>query len=403
MYELNIIKSFLDKDNYTKYRSYIDTKELTKELVPVFNALDEWYKSNTDSPQLGDIANLVAMSNTDTYYNHVFDTLAKVTVSETTVVLLEKFKERRLLETLSVAAYEAYEGMRTVTDVLSIADKIKNPQAVGTFEYVEDDLETILNNSVKETGLRWRLNFLNRSLGSLRQGDFGFIFARPETGKTTFLASEITFMAEQANKREMGPVVWVNNEEQGRKVKLRMYQGALGAHLNHLLADPAAMQQAYINKVGNKLKLYDSASVHRAEVEALCQKENPSLIIFDQIDKIKGFKADREDLAMGAIYTWAREIAKTYCPVMGVCQADGTAENERWLYMTHVANAKTAKQAEADFILGIGTVKDPGYEFIRFLNISKNNLIGDQQTGSTLRHGKAEVKIRADIARYEDL
>jgi replicative DNA helicase len=343
------------------------------------------------------------MSTTDKYYNHVFDTLSKISVSESAVVLLEKFKEKRLLEEMSVLAYEASEGMRTVTDVMAIAEQLKNPQAIANFEYVEDDLEAILNNTVKEPGLRWRLQFLNRSLGSLRPGDFGFIFARPETGKTTFLASEITYMAEQANHRAMGPVVWLNNEEQGRKVKLRMYQGALGANLNHLLTDPKASQTAYLNKVGDKLRLLDSATIHRSQVEALCEKEKPSLIVFDQIDKVKGFKADREDLVMGAIYVWSREIAKHYCPVIGVCQADGTAENERWLYMTHVANAKTAKQAEADFILGIGKSNDPGFEFIRFLNISKNKLAGDPDTEAALRHGRTEIKIRPDVARYEDL
>jgi replicative DNA helicase len=70
----------------------------------------------------------------------------------------------------------------------------------------------------------WRLKSLNTALGSLRMGDFGFVFARPETGKTTFLASEVTFMAEQTE----GNILWFNNEEQGGKVKSRCYQATLG-------------------------------------------------------------------------------------------------------------------------------------------------------------------------------
>jgi len=128
------------------------------------------------------------------------------------------------------------------------------------------------------------------------------------------------------------------------------------------------------------------------------------LIIFDQIDKITGFEADREDLKLGAMYQWARELAKEFdCPIIAVCQADGTGEGQKWLTMGNVANAKTAKQAEADWIVGIGKVPDTGYEAVRYLHASKNKLAGDEDSDPSLRHGKCEVLIKADIARYDDI
>jgi len=135
----------------------------------------------------------------------------------------------------------------------------------------------------------------------------------------------------------------------------------------------------------------------------ICKNLKPSLIVFDQIDKLKGFDNDREDLRLGAIYIWARELAKTYCPVIGVCQADVSGEGKKWLTMDNVANAKTSKQAEADWILGIGAVHDIGLEFIRYLHLSKNKLDGDENTDPLLRHGRCEVKINPNIARYEEL
>jgi hypothetical protein len=68
-----------------------------------------------------------------------------------------------------------------------------------------------------------------------------------------------------------------------------------------------------------------------------------------------------------------------------------------------VANAKTAKQAEADWILGIGKSHDVGWETIRFLHLSKNKLMGDKDTDPTMRHGKVEVVIKPEIGRYVDL
>lgn len=284
-------------------------------------------------------------------------------------------------------------------DTVAVASEEEQPEN----DFVEDDLGFLITHTVQKQGLRWRLNTLNEMLGSLRKGDFGFVFARPETGKTTFLASEISFMAEQLDD-EAGPIVWINNEEQSGKPMLRCVQASMGAKLDELKSDPKKFGDLYQQKTKGKIKIIkDIALVHKTTVEALCRRHKPSLLIFDQIDKIVGFESDREDLRLGAIYQWARELAKVYCPVIAVCQADGTGEGVKWLTMSHVANAKTSKQAEADWILGIGKVNDPGYDNIRYLHLSKNKLLGDEDTIPDQRHGRREVIIDAQIARYKDI
>ena len=405
MYELSIIKSFLNKRNYQQYRSFVTDKEVSTELRPVFKALDEWYTQNTGSPSLEDVANLTfarGIQDKDKEYTKtVFDTLQRINGEETVITLLEGFKTNRTLSDLALVAYEASEGRRSLPEVLELTEKLKKPQFAAT-DWVTDDLKEILSKTIHAPGLRWRLNSLNHSLGSLRRGNFGFVFARPETGKTTFLASEVTHMASQVGA-ESGPIVWINNEEDGSVVKQRIYQGALGTTIARLEKHPDSAQEAFLKVTNGKLRLLDRAGIHRREVEAICENESPSLLVFDQIDKIKGFKADRQDLAMGAIYIWAREIAKTYCPVIGVCQADVSGENKKWLYMDNVADAKTAKQAEADFIIGIGKIHDAGFEDIRFLNISKNKLAGDADTNRSNRHPQIQCQIKPEIGRYEDL
>ena len=160
------------------------------------------------------------------------------------------------------------------------------------------------------------------------------------TGKTTFLTSEVSYMASQL-KPGMGPILHFNNEEQGNKVKLRYFQATLGLTLTELMSNREVNQQKYLKETNEgQIQIYDNAEIHRNRVDAICANLRPSLIIFDQLDKIKGFAADREDLRLGAIYIWARELAKKYCPVIGICQADGTAEGVKYLTMDHAANAK---------------------------------------------------------------
>jgi hypothetical protein len=157
------------------------------------------------------------------------------------------------------------------------------------------------------------------------------------------------------------------------------------------------------NLTGGRIKIYDDAGMSRRSVEARCKELNPSLIILDQIDKIKGFDADRYDLQMKAIYQWARELSKRYGPVIAICQAGGTGEGKKWLSMIDVDSSHTSKQGEADYIVGIGKSHEEGMQEVRFLNISKNKLMGDEDTLPDLRHGKAEVLIKAQIARYESI
>jgi hypothetical protein len=199
------------------------------------------------------------------------------------------------------------------------------------------------------------------------------------------------------------PILWFNNEEQGGKVQLRCYQSALGSTALDLYADTVGNREKYSATTGNRIKIIADPIITRKRVEELCERYQPALVIFDQIDKIKGFSDDRNDLELKAIYIWAREISKKYCPVIGICQAGASGEFKRWLTMNDVDNSKTGKQGEADWILGIGKVADEGMEFIRYLCLSKNKLLGDKDADPEMRHGRWEVRIQPEIARYADL
>jgi hypothetical protein len=236
-------------------------------------------------------------------------------------------------------------------------------------------------------------------MGSLRQGDFGFIFTRPEVGKTTLLASEGVNFAPQLD----GPYIHFSNEEFGPKVMIRYYQAAFGITVKELFRDRKRYEKEFLEQTAGRIKIYDAAAITKSKVEEICERLNPRFIVFDSIDKLKGFQDDRDDLVYKQIYAWSRELAKTYGPVIGVCHASVNAERKRWLEMDDVAYAKTAKQGEADWILGIGATYQPGQEFIRHLHLPKNKLMGDEDMDESLRHGKLDVLIHPEIAQYEDL
>jgi hypothetical protein len=404
MIELQVLQALLNKDTWIAYRKYVDKKQLTKELSTLLDILDTHFSKRDDSLTVPEFEIICETSGKiDKTHRAVLETLGSCHVRPELVEdLLKAYKRKSVLSQLALASYDASEGRKDIATVHKLIEQLDEQQELTTTEelsFTTDDLEVLYAESYAQPGLRWRLDTLNHSLGSLRKGDFGFVFARPETGKTTFLASELTFMAEQATR----PVLWINNEEQSNKVMLRCYQAYLGLTTAELASDIPWARHKFQEGLQGRLKIFNGVTSTAQEIEQLCQSINPELIIFDQIDKIKGFDDDRDDLRLGAIYQWARELAKTYGPVIGITQADGTGENVRWLNMNNVANAKTSKQAEADWILGIGKIHDASMEYIRFLHLCKNKLQGDPDTLPEMRHGRMEVKISPEIARYEDI
>jgi replicative DNA helicase len=409
--ERDFIVLLLGKNEFNLFFEFLDLgyiKDNYRELSYIYLALKECHTA-TDKD--------ITLSELQAWFFHKYPSLEKgiylplfESLSETQInpdlglALLKQIKARKQALKLSEAAFKFSSGTGEVDDIAKEYERFSGNQSdvKEEFEFVTTDLSIIVADLFGTPGMRWRLDSLNKSLGSLRKGNFGFIFARPETGKTTFLASEVTHFLDQLGEED-GPIIWFNNEQPGREVMLRVIQSYFGITMEALLASSGRYAEQFKHATGNKFLLVDDANIEKSEVERILKRFNPSLVVFDQTDKIKGFVDDREDLRLGNIYIWARELAKKYCPIIGVCQADGSGDGQKWLTMNNVANAKTSKQAEADWILGIGHSFGEGQQFIRYLNISKNKLLGDSDTLAKMRHGRMEVLIEPEIARYKDL
>jgi len=315
--------------------------------------------------------------------------------------IVKQHVERVQATELALLGMEVAEGKKEYGVLSQFLSSLSQNNEIKQQSYVTDDLTELLSSTILSPGLRWRLDSMNKHLGSLRQGDFGFIFKRPETGGTTFLASEVTRFATQTDK----PIIWFNNEEQGAKVKLRCFQALFGINLDELQKNSDVYNERYSQTIRDRIRIVDIASCTSSVVDRIVAScpDGVGLIVFDQLDKIKGFADDRQDLELKAIYQWARELAKQYAPVIGICQASASAEGKKYLQMDDVDNSKTGKQGEADWILGIGKSNQQGYESLRHFHLCKNKLIGDKDTIPERRHWQWDVILDAELARYRDV
>ena len=410
--DVDLLSLCSTREVYARVRPHVSEKSLSNEALTILNTIDGWYK---DHPLFGEFkwteletyffVTRAHTISTDLYgvFKEIFKNLAAYKSTSSQEELMNYYINQEYAARITEALVKVREESATISDIGSLVDAYdKEIKRTSDDVFVDDDVSSMLS-TVSSPGLKWRLNELNISLGPLRQGDFVIVSARPEVGKTTFLADNVSYMAEQIVDER--PVLWINNEERSDKVKWRVIQSTLGITTKDMEADLPACVKKYqaIMRKENRILIPRSDSGFNSvkSIERLLVNTNPCLIIFDQLDKVVGFgggRDEREDLRLGRVYQWAREVAHRYGPVIAASQADASAQGMQWLDMDKLRGSKTDKPGEADAIITIGV--DPEQPTKRFINIPKNKLHGGPISDERERHGKWEVTIRPDIARY---
>ena len=408
------------KENLQRYRRYIKPHIVVKETNIILDGMDKYYKT---FPSVTTInwEPFTAFLIADQSKRLTDDSIVKLRMTLTKAkTFVPHHAHEEVIKTLIELDYLAQimeecekvkEGSSDLEHVHILAtDALKNVERYIEKDelFVSADLSSIADR-ISSTGYEWRLDVLNRSLGPLRNGNFVIVAARVEVGKTTFLASEVSYIAQQLPKDR--PVVWVNNEEESSVVFFRIVQAALGVESKEMIADSKAAMIAYTALMGgdkDKIRVTKDTN-HVRDLETLFREINPGLIIFDQLDKVAGFKeSEREDITLGKIYKWARELARTYGPVIAASQLSATAvdlKDPPFIGMDALRGSKTDKPGEADAVITLGKYKEPKTpeeEMIRTINVPKNKLPGGgSKQMESERHGQYLVTIDPIRARFE--
>ena len=278
-------------------------------------------------------------------------------------------------------------------DVYDLAEDAKLEAGIQTdTDYeVRGDFAAMVRDSMDiGTGLQWRSNVLNKAIGSIRKGDLIVTAAFVDTGKSTWLASEVTNMAQQLEGDEK--VLVFNNEERGDKVRRRLVRSACGCTVEEMERDPERLWAEYVDRMGgdpHRIVLVDHQTITAGMVRKKLRQYNARLVAFDQLFKIRigGSYGDDKLAKLQANFEWARGIAKQYAPVIAIHQARGDANGERYIEMNQLAGSQQALQGEADAIITLG--RDLEVPDARYIYIPKNKM--ERPGDETCRNIKAEV------------
>lgn len=303
-----------------------------------------------------------------------------------------------------LAKFEAGDLPNIQGEISILIDAFKADAGIREIDYIKDDIMDLLQAEIDDSGLQFRLECLRTACRGLRGGDFGIIAGRPDKGKTTFIASELTHLAAQLPPNRNA--IWLNNEGPGKRIIPRLYQAALGATVSELIkigAKPNAVREAYIAVMGaiDRIRVIDIHNADCFTVEGIVEKQNPGVVIYDMIDNVRGFgDAPRTDLGLEKMYQWARELAVKYDHVgLATSQVSNDGDGLQFPTMGMLKDSKTGKQGANDFMIMIGASNDPGLQSVRYIGMPKNKI---RREGAP-QDPRATVQYSPQIARFEDI
>lgn len=404
--------SLLDTDTaYHLYSPYIKHYVLTDEVGQLVKDIGIYYTSHVgvtklDWDKFKTWFQVVQHPNMRKEQYQVYDTVITNLQGYTPdPAVIQKLIDTDYIAQVRTKSSEYIEGkakgdtFSEISDLLEEREK-KKAESTSKSDFVDMDVDRLVTSVVKGHGIEWRLDTLNETVGQIHHSDFIVVCKRPETGGTSFMVSEFTYMLGQLPEGK--DTIIFNNEEGGDKLALRIIQSALNITTQELISDIPRYTQEFDKFLGTrKLRLVHKPGITHREVERILKQGNYFLIGINVLDKIKGFDPKMPDVERRQhVAEWCRGLADKFGVVMGVVQAGDAGEGVEYMTQNMLYGSRTGVQGEIDILIMIGKNHDPTQEDLRFFSIVKNKKPITGRMVKERKHGKFPCKFDTDTGRY---
>lgn len=341
------------------------------------------------------------------YYSKILSYADKESDEVSRTVLINSLLELNLANDVQhlLDAYSEGDEVDLITDLTVLVEKTQESRERKTdHNWIQTPIEEMLKEDEDETGLSFRMGCLRDSTRPLRGGDFVIAAGRPDSGKTTMIAGEITHMAAQWDDR---PIIWLNNEGDGTRIRKRVVQSGLAATIPEMISMKGNVIKNYEKAIGTSDSMIRVIDIHdywNWQVAELVEQHTPKLVIMDMIDNIKfsGLSlagGARTDQILESMYQWARVLAvKNNLAVIATSQISGDGEGVQFPEKSMLKDSKTGKQGAADLMIMIGRSDDPMLDDFRYISTPKNKL---RRTGVPMP--RAQTLFNIDRGRFQDM
>jgi len=392
--ELSLLKAMSVKENLNTYLHLLNPKTLSKESVELLNDYKTYFslRVTQEAVDFNDFSSFFFIErhpNLDDKsiekWKTIISKVQKLPLEGNSCTnIIAAFEQQELYAQLHQDLDKNVPLETVVSKMETARQKLESLKSISNALEEDMDLTLALSSTDRSKGLQWRLNCLRELFedGGLVKGDFGIIAGYVDSGKTSFLCSEISHMAQQLEGDQW--IAWLNTEGSWQQIVPRIYSATLNCTQADLRKFPDSAKEKYTKLMKgnrNRIRVLNFQRKSTKDVEDLIRHNPPSLIIFDLLDGLRGFEKfmggdGNVTERYSQLYQWAREVATQYCPVLAISQLNGDGNNEPYPTITNLRGSRVDKQAAATFQLIIGSMEGNNTE--RYLSMPKNKISSEK-------------------------
>lgn len=402
--EIELLKTLLKHETYNNTKARLRRTIFSEDTAHVYDLLEHAHaKYETDlSPEdllsIWKVKNPVATASEENNFLDMVDLIRKHDAITPKIAedVIEGLWRREIGREIADMGISMSEGdTSALLRLQSLIEKVADSYMPDEFgDPTTDDIYELLAVTSNENRYQFNIRTLSRHLYGIGAGEFAIVAARPETGKSAFVVSICA--APNGFCQQGAKVLYLGNEENTTRTKLRAIQACSGMTREEISEDPDLAMSRYMS-IRDRLIMKDIQEWDLTTIDAYCAKMKPDVLVLDQADKITisgNYNATHERIR--ELYRSLRELAKRHdCAVFAVSQASAEAEGKTRVDFSMLEGSKTGKAAEADVIIGIGKHSggdDGEPDDTRFLCVSKNKISG--------YHGVIPCQLEGAISRY---
>ena len=323
------------------------------------------------------------------FYDKVFPTIEKDAPESLSSTLKQDMQHMHYATLLANKTQDMLDGkidgVKLVEDVNQATEKVMEQMAMNKdVVWDTEDFAESASATSYESGLKFKLECLDQSIGSLHPSKFLIVGAYVDTGKSTFLADQFgasmfrQIVAEcNRDKWFYGrPIIWFNNEGSTRDIKMYFHQSLLNSSSDVIRNRSTEARAAYdkMDQERDLFRVVPCQGWHIREAEHIIKTYKPAIVIYDMLDNFRGFEdAERGDQRYRYLYDHARQMADQHQHVaIGTSQCVGDAEGLERIPMSYLEGSRVAKQSTADGIIMLGRSLESGKQNSRYIFTPKN-------------------------------
>jgi replicative DNA helicase len=397
MIELTLLKALSIKESFNKYKNILNPKTLSQQSLLLLKDYEVYFHKyehdkidwNLFPTYFFEIRHPYLDEKSILEYKTIIESISSLAVNGEIKEIYKGFEQQEFY----IELQRLLDSNIDIKELKIKLDDFNKRIETKTELDVEMDLKSSLDYTNRSEGLIWRCEKLkNHFQGGLIKGDFGIIAGYVDTGKSSFIASEVSNMGQQLKDDEY--ILWCSNEGDWKSLLPRLYCSTLNCTDKELRQYLDKAEEKYIRLMNgnkNRIVIKDIQGWSYVDLEDLVISNPPKLLVIDLLDNVNGFNKESEWSRYGKLYQWAREIATQFCPVLGVSQLNGDGENKEYPSMSRLRGSRVDKQGAATFQLHIGALE--GNNDIRYLSMPKNKI-------NSNKSWRVQVKFDANRSRF---